>query len=196
MPAIGTICRDRFYFRFRIRQRIDTLWQIMNQINHPGSSIFTVKTRQGRCVNFFRFHSLSLVTLGILLIWVLMYIYSDPNTHAGAFFGNAIADWSGTVVVIVATKYLFERGSEESRPVHGRLKNPVLNLLRGHSLSIFLIITGCGWFLLYARMDSNSRWGQVVGNISSEWVQTLGLVLLTKRLIERGSRESRKAGPS
>jgi hypothetical protein len=71
-----------------------------------------------------------------------------------------------------------------------------LNLLRGHSLSIFLIITGCGWFLLYARMDSNSRWGQVVGNISSEWVQTLGLVLLTKRLIERGSRESRKAGPS
>jgi hypothetical protein len=45
-------------------------------------------------------------------------------------------------------------------------------------------------------MDSNSRWGQVVGNISSEWVQTLGLVLLTKRLIERGSRESHKAGPS
>jgi hypothetical protein len=32
--------------------------------------------------------------------------------------------------------------------------------------------------------------GQVVGNIVSEWTQIVGLVLLTKRLIERRSKES------
>jgi hypothetical protein len=153
--------------------------------------MFTVKTKRGP-VNFFRFHSLSIVTLAILLLWVVLYICSDPNTHAGSFYGNAIADWSGTVVVIIATKYLFERGSEESRPLHGRVKNPILNFLRCHSLSVFLIVTGLIWLRLYLRMDPNSKWGQVVGNIVSEWVQTLGLVLLTKKLIERGSRESRQ----
>ncbi len=40
-------------------------------------------------------------------------------------------------------------------------------------------------------MDSNSKWGEVVGNIVSEWVQMGGLVFLTKKLIERGSKESR-----
>src|SRR5579863_6823336 len=119
--------------------------------------MFTVKTKRGP-VNFFRFHSLSLVTLAILLLWVVLYIRSDPNTHAGSFYGNAIADWSGTVVVIIATKYLFERGSEESRPVHGRLKNPVFDFLRCHSLSLFLVVTGLIWLRLYLRMDPNSKW--------------------------------------
>jgi len=32
--------------------------------------------------------------------------------------------------------------------------------------------------------------GQVAGNIVSEWTQIIGLVLLTKRLIERHSKES------
>jgi len=39
-------------------------------------------------------------------------------------------------------------------------------------------------------VDSESKWGQVVGNIVSEWTQILGLVLLTKRLIEWHSKES------
>jgi hypothetical protein len=39
-------------------------------------------------------------------------------------------------------------------------------------------------------MNSQSKWGQVVGNIVSEWLQMGGLVFLTKRLIERGSKES------
>jgi hypothetical protein len=151
----------------------------------------TAKTNRN-CANFLRFHSLSLVTIAILLTWVLLYIRADPNTHSGAFYGNAIADWSGSVVIIIATKYFFERGSKESLPVRGRLKNAIRNFMHSHSLSIFLIITGVAWFILYARMDANSKWGQVVGNISSEWVQTLGLVLLTKKLIERGSCESRQ----
>ena len=157
----------------------------------PTTKLFTVKTKQGR-VSVFKFHSLSIVTLGILLLWILLYCVSDPSKHAGAFYGNAIADWAGSLVLIVATKYFFERGSEESRPVHGHLKNALLNFLREHSLSIFLIITGLGWLWLYMRMDSNSKWGQVVGNIVSEWLQALGLVLLTKRLLEHNSKESRK----
>jgi hypothetical protein len=39
-------------------------------------------------------------------------------------------------------------------------------------------------------MDTNSRWGQVVGNIVSEWTQILGLVWMTKILMEVGSKES------
>ena len=46
--------------------------------------------------------------------------------------------------------------------------------------------------LLYLRMDSEGKWGQVVGNIVSEWTQLLGLVLLTKRLIEEKSKESKQ----
>lgn len=38
---------------------------------------------------------------------------------------------------------------------------------------------------LYASMESEAKWGQVLGNIVSEWTQIFGLVLLTKRLVER-----------
>jgi hypothetical protein len=44
--------------------------------------------------------------------------------------------------------------------------------------------------LAFKAMDPNSKWGQVVGNIVSEWTQILGLVLMTKRLMEIGSKES------
>ena len=40
--------------------------------------------------------------------------------------------------------------------------------------------------------DAQGKWNQVVGNIVSEWTQIIGLVLLTKRLIERGSKESHR----
>jgi biotin transporter BioY len=50
--------------------------------------------------------------------------------------------------------------------------------------------TGIAWVALYVSMDSEAKWGQVVGNIVSEWTQIIGLVLLTKRLIERRSKES------
>jgi hypothetical protein len=153
-------------------------------------SLLTVEDRHGRPVNIFRFHSLSLVALGILVLWIILYIRSDPNKHSGAFFGNAIADWSGSVVIIIATKFLFEKGSAESRSPHERKHHHILNFFRCHSLSIFLLLTGLLWLWAYLVMDPMSKWGQVVGNILSEWVQMLGLVLLTKRLIERGSKES------
>jgi len=59
-----------------------------------------------------------------------------------------------------------------------------------HSLLIFIIVTGIGWTILFLRMNVDSKWGQVVGNIVSEWVQMAGLVFLTKRLVEIGSKES------
>jgi hypothetical protein len=43
---------------------------------------------------------------------------------------------------------------------------------------------------VYASLNSEAKWGQVVGNIVSEWTQILGLLLLTKRLIESRSKES------
>ena len=133
--------------------------------------------------SFLRRHGLSISSAAILVTWTVLYIVSDPQKHWGSFFGNAIADWSGVVVVVLATKIFFERGSEESR------QRRDLTGLRAHSLTIFLVITGAAWVALFARMDPNSRWGQVMGNIVSEWTQVAGLVLLTKRLREIHSRE-------
>lgn len=127
----------------------------------------------------------------ILLCWIVLYIHSDPNTHWGSFFGNAIADWTGLVVTVLGTKFMYEKGSAESRQPPHRFLAPVLEMLQEHSLSIFLIITGSAWIWAFARAEPNSKWGQVVGNIVSEWTQIFGLLLLTKRLKEMHSKESR-----
>ena len=124
-------------------------------------------------------------------MWVALYLYSDPKTHRGSFFGNAIADWTGVVVTVIATKYFFEIGSAESKQPCPRFRNRFLEGIRDHSLTIFLVLSGAGWTCLYLKMDSAAKWGQVVGNIVSEWIQLLGLVLLTKRLMEDKSKESK-----
>ena len=59
-----------------------------------------------------------------------------------------------------------------------------------HSLTIFLVLTGLGWAVLFLRVDPENKWGTVVSNIMSEWSQQIGLVVLTKKLIESGSKES------
>lgn len=148
------------------------------------------ETKSHKRRGFFRRHSLSIVAIGLLTLWIVLYFYSDPATHLGSFFGNAIADWSGSVIIILGTKYLLEFHSPESRHVHGRLKNPVLDFFWKHSLLTFIIVTGAGWAVLFWKMDAQSKWGQVVGNIVSEWVQMGGLVFLTKQLIEKGSKDS------
>ena len=51
-------------------------------------------------------HSLSFVAIGLLIVWIIGYRLFDPKTHLGSFFGNAIADWSGSVVIILGTKFL------------------------------------------------------------------------------------------
>jgi hypothetical protein len=139
---------------------------------------------------FLHFHSLSLAALGILAGWTLLYARSDPSTHSGAFFGNSVADWSGTLFFVIGTKFLYEAGSAESRRVPRRPRSAVADLLVSHSLTIFLVVTCVGWLFLYRSEDPNSKWGQVTGNVLSEWVQMIGIVFLTKRLLERGSKES------
>jgi hypothetical protein len=142
--------------------------------------------------SFIRQHSLSITSAAVLALWIYLYSRSDPSTHMGSFFGNAIADWTGLLVMVLATKYLFERGSAESRRPPKNFMGSTLQRLRDHSLTIFLLITGVGWVFFYASLDSESKWGQVVGNIVSEWTQILGLVLMTKILIERHSKESNR----
>ena len=138
---------------------------------------------------FLRRHSLSITALAIVILWIVLYRHSNPSTHFGSFFGNAIADWTGVFVTIVMTKFLYEKGSAESKQPKGILPSKIMELLREHSLTIFLVITGIAWIVAFAGMDPDSKWGQVVGNIVSEWTQILGLVLMTKRLIEVGSKE-------
>jgi hypothetical protein len=140
--------------------------------------------------SFVRRHSLSLSALGIVIFLIASYSRSDPATHLGSFFGNAIADWTGVFVTILMTKHLYEKGSSESKQPKGMLPSAVMEALREHSLTIFLVITGVAWVAAFWSMDPGSKWGQVVGNIVSEWTQIFGLVILTKKLIEVGSKES------
>src|SRR5580704_1841697 len=139
---------------------------------------------------FLHKHSLSLAAFGVVILLIVLYHWSNPSTHLGSFFGNAIADWTGVFVTVVMTKFLYEKGSSESKKPKGKVPSPVVEWLREHSLTIFLVITGFGWVVAFRAMDPGSKWGQVVGNIVSEWTQILGLVLLTKRLMEKGSKES------
>ena len=141
---------------------------------------------------FLRRHGLSITAGAVLLAWLILYSISNDQTHWGSFFGNAIADWTGLFVMVLATKYMYERGSKESkRPRHPLLRHPVTEKLREHSLTIFLLITGAVWIWLFARSAPQGKWGQVVGNIVSEWTQILGLVLMTKKLREAGSKQSK-----
>ena len=141
---------------------------------------------------FLRRHSLSIAAIAILFLWIVLYGRADSKTHWGSFFGNAIADWTGVVVTVIATKYFYEIGSAESKQPSQRSRSRLLEIIRNHSLTIFLVLTGLAWGFFYAKVDPEAKWGQVVGNIVSEWTQLLGLVLLTKKLIEARSKESHK----
>jgi len=155
-----------------------------------GANCMSRKTRKKK-FKFTKRHGLSLVVVGILTLWIVMYSISNEQKHWGSFFGNAIADWSGVLVTVLATKHLYERGSSESKQPRPKLMSQPLEFVREHSLSIFLLITGAGWVIAFAHSDPQGKWGQVIGNIVSEWTQILGLVLMTKKLVEAGSEESK-----
>ena len=137
-------------------------------------------------------HSLSIVSILLLLAWIIGYSLAALRHRASAL-SLETRSRIGAVpsFIILGTKFLYEIGSAESRPIKNRKSNRWLELLYEHSLLIFLAVTGIGWLVLYLRMNPEDKWGQVVGNIVSEWLQMAGLVFLTKRLIERGSKESR-----
>ena len=156
---------------------------------HESRTPSIMTTRRRPKPSWLAEHSLSVVAVGLLLLWIVGYILLDPKSHIGAFCGNAIADWSGSVVIILGTKYFIEIGSNESKPARKRKTNPFKDFFYTHSLLIFIGVTGLGWAVLYVYMSPSSKWGQVVGNIVSEWLQMAGLVFLTKKLRESGSKE-------
>ncbi|HEY6064810.1 MAG TPA: hypothetical protein VIY96_01550, partial [Thermoanaerobaculia bacterium] len=88
-------------------------------------------------------------------------------------------------------KIFYEKGSPESRRVPGHFRNPFVDWIYHHSLTLFLVLTAGVWLFLFVRAKPPSKWGHVYGNILSEWIQMFGIVYLTKRLLERGSKESR-----
>ncbi len=62
----------------------------------PSGTLGTMnRTRASRPkAGFLKHHGLSFAAIGILLLWIFLYVYADPKTHRGSFFGNAIADWT------------------------------------------------------------------------------------------------------
>jgi hypothetical protein len=98
-----------------------------------------------------RNHSLGIASVFIFTAWIVLYALSDPSKHLGSFFGNAIADWLGVVVMIFATKHLYEKGSAESREPPKGVYGPII-ALREHSLSVFLLLTGIAWVILFVHM--------------------------------------------
>ncbi len=149
------------------------------------------KSNSKKKSGFVHEHSLSLVVVAIVISLVVLYAVANEKTHLGSFFGNAVADWTGLLVTVLATKHMYEKGSAESRKPPHPLLRPLPEFIRDHSLTIFLLITGAGWVVLFAKMDSEAKWGQVVGNVVSEWTQIIGTVLLTKKLMEVNSKESK-----
>ena len=142
-------------------------------------------------MKFLHRHSLSIVTGLIVLALVACYglLIRDASTHLGSFVGNAIADWSGMFMTVLATKYLYEAKRHPHEPMHLGFRLMIHN----HPLMLFLLVTGSGWLGLFLALPVEDKWGQVVGNLVSEWTQSLGFVWLTKRFIERKAVEHRKA---
>ena len=150
------------------------------------------KKRNHKKKGFLHRHSLGLGSLGILVLLIILYNINDPQTHRGSFLGNAEADWTGVAVTVFATKYLYEKGSAESRNPKHEPDNAFLRFCLDHSLLLVLIPTGVIWTVMFLHSKTDSKWGQVVGNVVSEWTQLIGLVIMTKRLIEQHSKESAK----
>src|SRR2546423_296155 len=121
--------------------------------------ITTHELRYRHHENFLKRHSLGVAVTAILGLWLLLYSASDPKSHAGSFFGNALADWTGVLVPVLATKWFFEKDSTESRQPHPIHPDRLREMLHEHSLTIFLIVTGVGWVLLFSRVEPDSKWG-------------------------------------
>jgi hypothetical protein len=139
---------------------------------------------------FFANHGLTVVVAALVGVWIALYAASDDRTHAGAFFGNCIGDWLGVLAIVVVTKYFRETHTPEGRPASPGVGGPLWQVVRAHSLTIVLVVTWMFWIALDAHASPTSRSGQVYANITSEWGQLVGLVVLTKYFRERGSKDA------
>ena len=108
-------------------------------------------------ISFWGRHSLTITAAAILILWLGLYIPSNPESHIGSLLGNAIADWTGVLITVIATKYFYEIGSHESKKPRREYQNRVMEMLHEHSLTIFLILTGIGWIIIYSKFISCSK---------------------------------------
>lgn len=144
--------------------------------------------RNRRPKQFLQEHSLSLPTLGVVILWITLYRVSDPSTHPGSSSGcHCGLDRS------------VDDGCHDQAPIRKGIARE--QAAEGQSTiacdgippRAFTNFVSCGdgrrLGICVQSMNPDSKWGQVVGNIVLEWTQVLGLVLMTKRLIEVGSKE-------
>ena len=90
---------------------------------------------------------------------------------------------------MIATKHLYEIGSAESRQPSRYFRSRLLESVGDHSLTIFLSLTAAGWVIVFAKMHSEGKWGQV----SKHRVRVdaaLRAYSYKKKLIEDTSKES------
>lgn len=160
----------------------------MNARASFGSSVFFIHITMKK---IWQEHSLSIIAATILVTWIILFSRADDQTHWGSFLGNAIADWTGVLAIILATKFMYERNSDESNNPPEEPENyPAWKrFFHEHSLSIFFILTGICWLIAFMQMDPTSKGGAIISNIVSEWVQIVGLILLTKKFFEIRSKE-------
>src|SRR5271154_1550499 len=142
---------------------------------------------------FVQRHTLTIVACVVLLSWIVFYLPSNPDTHWGSFFGKAIADWSGVVASIICTRILYERGAPGSRHRKAKDANLIIRWVKNHTLTVFFGVTLILWIILFAEMSATSKWGQVVGNVVSEWTQILGMIWLTKMFYEEQVKKHKKS---
>ena len=72
-----------------------------------------------------------------------------PLHPPGLILRGAIADWTGVLMTVVMTKHLYEKGSGESKQPKGKVPSPVMEFLREHSLTLFLVAMGVAWVFAF-----------------------------------------------
>ena len=128
--------------------------------------------------SFLHRHSLSLVTAFVLCTWITLYIRFNPSTH-----------WAPSSATQSPTGLAFSSQSSPrsicSRSVRWRAGCPPPWLRPvAHWRILVEHLSGdhrCWVDMAVRQIDPNS-WGQVAGNIVSEWTQIFGMVWLTKKL--------------
>ena len=106
--------------------------------------------------------------MAIVVALIVSYVFSDPSTHLGSFFGNAIADWTGVLVTVIMTKRLYEKGSAESKQPRGNCRHPVGISARGFADGVSRLNVVC--------LDRNlSAYGPEQPSGTGNWQHRFGM---------------------
>ena len=126
---------------------------------------------------------------GILALSGSCCICSDPHSHAGSFFGNAIATGPASSSRSWQQSGSSKRARRKAVSLAGCTATEPSSSFTSTPSHSFWSPDSAGSICSPGSIRK-AKWGTVVSNIVSEWSQQIGLVLLTKKLIEPGSKES------